>query len=157
MFPSYLRGEEHIEKMNVQEIYRERFICDPFPGYQKAKISYESLKQITSTEEFSWKTALSVIKGIYVITDVHTGKLYIGKADGENAIWQRWCCYASNGHGGNEDLISLLREKDDDYKSNFQYTILEVLPKTTDDEIINDRESYWKEVFCTRKHGHNKN
>lgn len=154
---SYLLGEEHVEKMSIQEIHREQFICEPFPGYQYAKISFDMLKQITLTEEYSWKTALSIIKGIYVITDTHSGKLYIGKADGENAIWQRWSSYASSGHGGNEDLIKLLSEKDDDYKSNFQYSILEVLPKSADDKIVDDRESYWKEVFCTRKHGYNKN
>lgn len=143
--------------MSIQEIHREQFICEPFPGYQYARISFDMLKQITLTEEYSWKTALSIIKGIYVITDTHSGKLYIGKADGENAIWQRWSSYASSGHGGNEDLIKLLSEKDDDYKSNFQYSILEVLPKSADDKIVDDRESYWKEVFCTRKHGYNKN
>lgn len=154
---NYLIAENHISNMQLIEILRDKFVCDPFPGYTNAKISYEQLKQITVTEENSWKTALSIVNGIYVIADVSTGKLYIGKADGEEGIWQRWCYYAATGHGGNIDLIQLLKNKSEDYKLNFQYTILEVIPKSSNQEFINERETYWKEVFFTKQHGHNKN
>ena len=45
---SYLRGEEHVEKMSVQEIHREKFICDPFPGYQNAREGAN--KQVISSQ-----------------------------------------------------------------------------------------------------------
>lgn len=33
-----------------------------------------------------------------------TGKLYVGKADGEDGIWGRWLSYAATVHGGNVGL-----------------------------------------------------
>ena len=50
------------------------------------------------------------------------------------------------------------KEKGFDYiKENFQYTILENYNSKVDDEYVLKRESYWKEVFQSRKFGYNKN
>lgn len=154
---SYLRAEKHLTTMEIKEIHRDKFICDPFPGYNNVNINFELLKLIVSAEEYSWKTALSVVKGIYVITDTKTGKLYIGKADGKGAIWQRWSSYAVDGHGNNDGLVELLQKEGTAYAENFQYSILEVLSKNTDDDFIDQRETFWKNVFLTKKYGYNKN
>ena len=92
-------------------------------------------------------------------TDNATGKMYIGSATAEKGmLLARWSSYIHNGHGGNEGLIELVKEKGFDYiKDNFQYTILENYNSKVDDEYVLKRESYWKEVFQSRKFGYNKN
>lgn len=154
---SYLRAENHIDNMSILEVKRNEYRFHRFPGYTNVCISNESLKYIIQEEEPSWKTALSLHKGIYIITDTFNGKNYIGKADGENAIWQRWTTYANNGHGGNIGLKAILSQNGEDYVSNFQYSILEVVSLDASDDLINERESFWKDVFCTRTHGYNEN
>lgn len=154
---SYLNAENWVEMMEIAYIYEEKYVCDPFPGYSNVLISHETLCQIFRTEEASWKTALSVVYGVYLITDNHTGKQYVGKADGEDAIWQRWAAYATNGHGGNRKLVRLLEEKGDSYLENFQYSILEVITKSDNDSFINEREQFWKKVLQSQKFGYNDN
>lgn len=59
-----------------------------------------------------WCKMLSSVAGIYAILDRKTGKLYVGKANAsggadEGGIWERWECYAKNGHSENKQLIEL--------------------------------------------------
>lgn len=154
---SYLVAEKHLDKMEIVQIYPEKYICDPFPGYSDVCISYDTLRQIFRTEEPSWKTALSAVYGIYLITDNRNGKHYVGKADGDEAIWQRWAAYASNGHGANRELMRLLEEKGDSYLENFQYSILEVITKHDNRSFIEAREQYWKTALRSREFGYNDN
>ena len=154
---SYILAENHLERMEIVEIFRERFVCEPFPGYSNVCISFTTLKQIYRTEERSWKIALSVVYGIYLITDNYSGKQYVGKADGDEAIWQRWSSYASNGHGQNSELISIYREKGMSYFENFQYSILEVITKNDNQGYIDAREHYWKTSLRSREFGYNNN
>lgn len=132
-----------------------------FPGYQNVTLSHPQMQQIISRNEPSWKQALMNVKGVYVITDLSNGKLYIGSASGNtDGIWQRWSDYANieNLTGGNKLLNEIKLDKGKDYIiNNFQYSILEIFDiKTKVDTIIN-RENYWKNVFCTRKYGMNFN
>lgn len=85
--------------------------------------------------------------------------MYVGSATAEKGmLLARWSSYVHNGNGGNEGLIELIKEKGFDYiKENFQYTILENYNSKVDDEYVLKRESYWKEVFQSRKFGYNKN
>ena len=83
---------------------------------------------------------------MYLIVDTKTGKKYVGSAYGDNMLLGRWRNYIANGHGGNK----LLKSLDFEYiKENFKYSILEIFKSSIDDEIIN-RESFWKEVLLTR-------
>jgi len=43
------------------------------------------------------------IKGVYLITDSHTGRRYAGSAYADLGIWSRWCQYIESGHDGNVD------------------------------------------------------
>lgn len=62
-----------------------------FPGYQNVRMSHKEMQQVLLREDPSWKSALSYVKDIYVITDKSNGKLYIGSASGNtDGIWQRW-------------------------------------------------------------------
>ena len=132
-----------------------------FPGYQNVTLSHPQMQQIISRNEPSWKQALMNVKGVYVITDLSNGKLYIGSASGNtDGIWQRWSDYANieNLTGGNKLLNEIKLDKGKDYiVNNFQYSILEIFDTKTKADTIINRENYWKNVFCTRKHGMNFN
>ena len=132
-----------------------------FPGYQNVTLSHPQMQQIISRNEPSWKQALMNVKGVYVITDLSNGKLYIGSASGNtDGIWQRWSDYANieNLTGGNKLLNEIKLDKGKDYiVNNFQYSILEIFDTKTKADTIINRENYWKNVFCTRKYGMNFN
>ncbi|EKS31656.1 GIY-YIG nuclease family protein [Staphylococcus epidermidis] len=132
-----------------------------FPGYQNVTLSHPQMQQIISRNEPSWKQALMNVKGVYVITDLSNGKLYIGSASGNtDGIWQRWSDYANieNLTGGNKLLNEIKLDKGKDYIiNNFQYSILEIFDTKTKADTIINRENYWKNVFCTRKYGMNYN
>ncbi|WP_236845604.1 GIY-YIG nuclease family protein [Campylobacter sp. P0085] len=86
-------------------------------------------------------------KAVYLIVDTKTGKKYVGSAYGNDMLLGRWRNYIANGHGGNK----LLKPLDFEYiKENFKYSILEIFKSSVDDEIIINRESFWKEVLLTR-------
>ncbi|KAA9318488.1 GIY-YIG nuclease family protein [Staphylococcus epidermidis] len=132
-----------------------------FPGYQNVTLSHPQMQQIILRNEPSWKQALMNVKGVYVITDLSNGKLYIGSASGNtDGIWQRWSDYANieNLTGGNKLLNEIKLDKGKDYiVNNFQYSILEIFDTKTKANTIINRENYWKNVFCTRKYGMNYN
>jgi hypothetical protein len=113
------------------------------------------LKVVTGQKIESWYGALANIKGIYLITDTSTGKHYVGKASGQDGIWQRWCSYADNGHGGNKELKALLKIKGSRHMTRFQYSILEIADTHASDEDILKRESYWMSALKTREFGLN--
>lgn len=154
---AYLLGAADGGPFTLASIREERMRIEEFPGFNWASVSYAKLQTIVTQEVPSWKHALSNVKGIYLITDTSNGRKYVGKADGENGLWQRWCAYAGSGHGGNTELVQLLGSNPLDYRSNFQFTILEIADTHTSDKEIGDRESYWKEVLGSREHGYNKN
>lgn len=155
---SYLLGHKHGKNLEVAEIKSTRISIGDFPGYNKVILSYRQLKIVVTQQEPSWKSALSNIKGIYLISDISSGKLYIGSATGEDGLWQRWESYAKTVHGGNAELKSLIRDKGIDYADNFQYTVLEIADFHSTDEFIIKREAHWKDVLLSRKpFGYNSN
>lgn len=149
----WYRPEKHA--LEIAEIRREKLSIGDFPGYREVCLSHARLRIITGQKLASWHGALAHAKGVYVITDTSTGKLYVGKADGKEGLWQRWCNYAADGHGGNKELKALIDEHGFDYAKNFQYSLLEILgPDTTDEEVLR-RESFWMTALGTRQHGLN--
>ena len=130
-----------------------------FPGYNNVRIMHKDLQKIFNQEAPEWKKALSIVKGVYCITDISTGKLYIGSASGKDGIWQRWSSYANvnNLTGGNKAFEDLKQKGSNYIIDNFQYSILEICDIKTKDEEVRDREGYWKKVFRSIKHGMNEN
>lgn len=160
----YLRWYEKLQdsKLNPQihELAPDTKL-GTFPGYQNLRVRHKDLQRIIANDEPSWKDALSSVKGVYVITDLSSGRLYVGSASGEaNGLWQRWSGYAhlKNLTGGNQELERLRFELGDSHiVENFQYSILEIFdPKTSRDTIIK-RESFWKLALDSRRHGMNLN
>ena len=76
----------------------------------------------------------------------------------QNGFWGRWSNYIYGLHGDNKELKKLVESEGEDYyRSNFHFTILEVVGSyLTDDEIIR-KESKWKEKLFTREFGYNSN
>jgi hypothetical protein len=102
---------------------------------------------------------LENVKGVYLISDKSSGKKYVGSAYGDFGIWSRWAVYVGTGHGFNDELTKLISENDTDYaRQNFRFSLLEYRSMRIDDNVIINRESFWKEVLLTRgQFGYNKN
>ncbi|MBN9629937.1 MAG: GIY-YIG nuclease family protein [Actinobacteria bacterium] len=122
-----------------------------FPGFDRLVLSHVQLQAVMREHRFaSWRTALSSVVGIYLITDTSSGKHYVGKADGEESIRQRWHAYAANGHGGNVELRGL-------DPSSFRFSLLRVFDPATPTRDIDIAESHFKEALDSRRHGLNRN
>ncbi len=141
-----------IDDLIVETILSDVYDGNLFPGYDNVMISWRKLAQVINND--SWKTALQNQKGVYLITDRKTGKLYVGSAYGDLMLLGRWQNYIKTGHGGNKKMLPL---SFDYIKDNFWFSILEVYRGSTDDNFIIQRENHWKEVLGTRLFGYNDN
>lgn len=154
---SYLRGEKFADKLIVSEIRDQRMSVGDFPGYNSVLLSYRLLCTIIREDLPSWRSALSNVSGVYIITDNKTGKQYVGSASGGEGIWRRWTSYTKSGHGGNKELKQLLQQKRKNYVQNFQLSILEVCDLNSSEDYVRSRETHWKNVMRTREFGYNSN
>lgn len=145
-------AESVIDDCYVSQILPDTFDNDLFPGYEKVNITWDQMNRVL--EKDNWKTALQNQKGVYLLTDISNGKMYVGSAYGENMILGRWRAYLKTGHGGNVELKKLTFSH---IKKNFKYSILDIYKSTTDDKTIIERESWWKEVLHSRLFGYNEN
>ncbi len=151
--------ENHLDKMMVSEILKQPYSGEVFPGYDNINHDFSTLIPIFKNEKSDWKTALKNVKGVYVITDKSNGKNYVGSAYGDSGIWSRWNCYIGTAHGDNDELTKLIKKEGFEYAiQNFKLSLLEYRSMKTDDKVIINRESYWKEVFLSRgEFGYNLN
>lgn len=155
---SYPYGETLAGDLTVAELLPERLSIGRFPGFKAVNLPKSQLDRVVQQNIESWRSALSSVKGIYLITDDDTGELYVGKADGTDGIWGRWCAYSSNGHGGNVALrkefgITATPER----RHKLRFSILEIADLAATNDDINGRESHWKSVLGSRAHGYNRN
>ena len=148
---SYCCLESFEDDLEVLEVRRTEYNL-PFPGYDKVCLTWEELYTVIDTEE--WKKPLMNRKGVYLITDMSNGKMYVGSATGRSKLWRRWKSYIETGHGGNKDLKKLSKKH---IRENFQYTILDTYTASTDDVDIRKREKWWKDVLKTKEFGYNEN
>lgn len=156
---TFRNAEGIIDQCIVSEILPDVYTGFDFPGYENVKLSFLDLETIVKAKYLSYKNALANQKAVYVITDTHTGKLYVGSATSNNGmLLARWSSYVATGHGGNVKLRELVAEKGIGYvKKYFQYSIIENYNQKTDDNYVLNRESYWKDVLQTRVFGYNDN
>lgn len=128
-----------------------------FTDYFDFILNFSELKEIVKNQYPDWKRMLSATKGVYLINDTESGKLYVGSAYGEEGIWGRWSYYVkTNGHGDNKALKNIIKD-DVNYAENFQFSILMLLPSTvTSDEAIR-KESLFKKKLGTNSFGLNSN
>ena len=145
--------------LEVLQLLPAAFDGEEFPGYDNVRLSYLQLATIIQRRKQSWVAALENQKAVYLITDTSNGKLYVGSATSDKGmLLARWSSYVENGHGGNKELIALVREKVHEYvQQHFQYTIQENYNARIDDHVVLKRESWWKETLQSRKFGYNDN
>ena len=154
---SYLLGEKWADSILLSHILPEKYAVPDFPGFKDVHLTRAKLDLIVKENIESWRSALSSVAGVYLISDSKSGKLYVGSAYGEGGIWARWCSYSATGHGGNVELKKLLRGKGPERAAEFSYSVLEIADIRTSKEQILAREAHWKDALLTREHGLNAN
>lgn len=148
-----------IDQLEVVEILPSVYTGFDFPGYENVCLTWKELHTIVSGNYPSYQNALRKQKAVYLQTDTHTGRLYVGSATSDKGmLLARWSSCAANGHGGNKGLHDLVKKEGFDYiKKYFTYTILENYNQNTEDSYVLQRESYWKRVLKSREFGYNEN
>lgn len=147
-----LNLEKHYENFVVNEILAEPYSGRTFPGYDSINVRFPELEVLIRNGRQDWLTALSNVKGVYLITDTNSRKRYVGSAYGNEGIWSRWKVYAALGDGGNEGMRELLKGRDLDYcRKFFRFCLLEHHHMSTDKDTIIARETFWKEALDTRR------
>lgn len=150
--------ENYLDQFEVMEILPQPYSGEAFCGHENIDHDFNVLEAIFKTERGDWKSALSNIKGVYLIFDKSNGRKYVGSAYGDGGIWSRWACYIGTGHGWNDELTKLINEYGIEYaRNNFKFSLLEVMTMKASEDTIRMRESYWKRVLLTTKYGYNKN
>ena len=150
----------HYDKFVVKEILKERFVGREFTALDNVSLSFVELENIYNKDILSWKNQLQNVKGVYLITDKKNGKKYVGSAyEEKEGIWARWGVYKETGHGKHSKILKKLINKNGiSYaRKYFSFTLLEHFPLKTDNNLVTNRENYWKETFLTRQFGYNKN
>ena len=149
-----MKDRDSINSLEVREIMDEPYYKTgkKFPGYENVCLTWRELKSYIDRP--GWQEALSNQKAIYLITDTSNGKHYVGKASGNNMLYNRWKAYIDTLHGGNKELKKLSSHH---IKNNFAYSILEIFKSTTPDDKIDEREKWWKDVLRTKEFGYNDN
>jgi len=152
---SWTYGETLAAELTVVELLPERLSIGPFPGYKAVDLSMAELRILVQQNIESWRSALAAVKGIYLISDKEGG-LYVGKADGADGIWGRWCTYARTGHGHNIALKKEFAiEAPPGRQNDLRFSILEIADLNASD--IDQREAHWKRILLSRTHGYNRN
>lgn len=98
----------------------------------------------------SWRTALSSVSGIYLLTFPKSAKQYVGLAHGVGGFWGRWEEYVASGHGGNKRMLSIPA-------SDYQVSVLEVASSSANIEVLAKIETRWKLKLFSRQLGLNAN
>ncbi len=152
-----------IDNMVVHHMMDSPFDGKKFPGITEVLLTYKELEQLVLNQNEEWRSALNSVSGIYIQTDLSTGKHYIGAAyseDGEHTgLWSRLSEYVHKDHsGGNKGLKKLVSEKGPEYiEKNFQYGVLEVFDLKTNPNVVIEREKFWKQQLNTMQNGYNEN
>lgn len=155
---SYPLGETLADDLVVAELIPNRLSIGQFPGYKKINLTKGQLDVVIGQNIDSWRAALSSVKGIYLVTDTKTGRLYVGKADGKEGIWGRWSVYSATAHGHNVALRSEFGiDASPERQNDLRFSLLEIADLNTMEQEIDDRESHWKEILMSRIHGYNRN
>lgn len=141
----------------IIQILPKGFLGD-FKGLLNFVLDFNELEQLINNPESNedWKNHLSSVNGIYLILDSKTGNQYIGSANGQSGIWQRWTDYAKTFHGGNKKLIELCNHEKN-YHRNFRYSVLQPLPSNITKKEIDQIERLYKEKLGTKTFGLNDN
>lgn len=154
---SYLVAENWHDQITLAEVYPRRLSIGEFPGFRSVDLTFDELQLVVGQGLESWRSALSSVAGVYLISDGTSGRLYVGSASGAGGIWQRWSDYAATGHGGNVELRTLVNGDGRDRAKPFRFSVLEIADVHTGEADVLAREAHWKRVLLSREHGLNGN
>lgn len=126
----------------------------PYPGLENVSLVMSELRIVLPDPV--WQRELSAISAIYLITDEHSGRQYVGSAYGGLGLWQRWGDYVRTGHGDNVELIQVMKAAPG-RENEFRFTLLEALPASSHPTSVIAREGHWKVALGSRTHGLNRN
>ena len=149
--------KRQIINMTVHSMLDRPYSFLRFEGYDQVRLKFGELKRVVKSNFSDWRSALQSIFGVYLVSDTKKGGAYVGSACGKDGLWGRWRSYVSDGfqgHGGDEGLIKRIGG-DKDYPENFEFSILEVIRKHTNEEDVLKREGWWKDTLRTRKNHKN--
>ena len=148
-----------LEKKTVVSIYPDS--KHVFPGYDRVVWDFRTMQEyVTKPDEYEEiENALKEVYAVYLVVDPATGKFYVGSASGKDGLYGRWRTYAdTKGTGGareddgNRGILEYLEENPDAYL-RFQYSILEVVHKTGNNDkdraATRESEKVWKRKLCT--------
>lgn len=152
---SYLIGTKYIDKLLVSEIREKRMRVSDFPGYNAVRLSYRLLRTVVRKNIPQWKAPLSDVGGVYLVTDNHTGKHFVGSVQGGDTIWHRWVSFAVSGHADIKPLRRLISREVGDYQFNFQFSILEICDLNATRDYVDSRAQHWKAVLRSIAFGYN--
>lgn len=152
-----IRWHQYLQPKEVVELLPVGYVKE-FPGYDDLILAFSDLKIIINNKDANreWHRMLASVAGVYLILDTITGMQYVGSAYGKEGILGRWTTYTKTGHGGNQQLIALLKETPDRY-NYFQYSILKILPTALVKEDVLKYETLYKQKLGTRAFGLNMN
>ncbi|OES23896.1 GIY-YIG nuclease family protein [Alteromonas macleodii] len=154
---SYPTGETLSGRATIHSILPEPMAFQDFSDFKHVCLSRSELEMLYRHQYPSWKTALSSVSGVYLISDRLTGKQYVGSAYGAGGFWNRWAAYANGHHGGNKLLRLLFNETGEGGFSQFQYSILEVCDIDLSKESVIEIENRWKRKLLSKEFGWNDN
>ncbi|KQY61862.1 endonuclease [Nocardioides sp. Root140] len=156
---SGVRLLDSLGDLEVVQVLPAIFDGVEFPGYDRVRLSFQQLKAVLDRNKRDWVAALEGQKAVYLITDMHNGKHYVGSATGDNGmLLDRWRAYVKNGHGGNKELVGIVSSYGPEYvAANFQYSILENFNSRVDQKFVLAREKWWKEALASGTFGYNSN
>lgn len=146
-----------IGELEVLRIDGSVYNGEGFQGYDNVRLSYKQLRTIVYNNNQQWVNALSNLRAVYLITDLSSGKQYIGSATAEDGmLLARWTSYIENGHGGNKLLKEIVDNCGEEYiHEHFQYSILQTFDDYRKKDEILKREAWWKESLGSRAFGLN--
>jgi hypothetical protein len=127
-----------------------------FQGYDKIVLSFAELKEIIDDKTLyeNWHLALSSVYAIYLIVDTKDGKQYVGSAYGQGGLLSRWACYIATKDGDNKQMKELICYMPDRFEY-FQFSILQILPKTIAPEEVITIENLYKKKLQSKEFGLN--
>lgn len=154
---SYPYGESLIDSAAIHEIKAEPVAFNDFVSFKEVLLTRDQLETLFKHDYSSWRSALSSVSGVYLISDKSTGMLYVGSASGNGGIWSRWKSYAETFHGNNKALKRLYSENGEKAFKEFQYAILETADIDVSPDRIAEIETRWKIKLLSREWGYNRN
>ncbi|MEX5684119.1 hypothetical protein [Pseudomonas silesiensis] len=140
---NYLWLETCLKSMAVSSMLEKPMTVGRFPGFKKVDISQRELSIIVKQGLESWRTALSSVAGVYLISDRTEGEhqLYVGSATGTGGLWDRWVNYTNNEHGGNTRIRDLHTKRGKDFAENFRFSIIEIADRHKGKDEMTQQEN----------------